>query len=74
MAEHLDAWTAELAAFLERWHRTGYFREDFQPQVAAQAILSLLEGALLFCKASKSPEPVDSAKHLAVAYLEAIRA
>ena len=74
VAEHLDAWTAELAAFFERWRRTGYFREDFQPQVAAQAILSLLEGALLFCKASKSPEPVDSAKHLAVAYLEAIRA
>ena len=74
VAEHLDAWTEELAAFLERWRRTGYFREDFQPQVAAQAILSLLEGALLFCKASKSPAPVDSAKHLAVAYLEAIRA
>jgi TetR/AcrR family transcriptional repressor of nem operon len=74
VAEHLQAWTTELAAFLERWRRTGYFREDFQPQVAAQAILSLLEGALLFCKASKSPEPVDSAKHLAVAYLEAIRA
>jgi len=74
VAEHLEAWTTELAAFLERWRRTGYFREDFQPQVAAQAILSLLEGALLFCKASKSPAPVDSAKHLAVAYLEAIRA
>ena len=74
VAEHLDAWTTELAAFLERWRRSGYFREDFQPQVAAQAILSLLEGALLFCKASKSPEPVDSARHLAVAYLEAIRA
>ena len=74
VAEHLEAWTTELAAFLERWRRTGYFREDFQPQVAAQAILSLLEGALLFCKASKSTEPVDSAKHLAVAYLEAIRA
>jgi hypothetical protein len=42
--------------------------------VAAEAILSLLEGALLFCKASKSPEPVESAKHLAVAYLEAARA
>jgi TetR/AcrR family transcriptional repressor of nem operon len=74
VAEHLHAWTTELAAFLERWRRAGYFREDFQPQVAAQAILSLLEGALLFCKASKSPEPVDSAKHLAVAYLEATRA
>ncbi|HEY8150936.1 MAG TPA: TetR family transcriptional regulator C-terminal domain-containing protein [Vicinamibacteria bacterium] len=74
VAEHLHAWTTELAAFLERWRQAGYFREDFQPQVAAQAILSLLEGALLFCKASKSPEPVDSAKQLAVAYLEAIRA
>ena len=74
VAEHLDAWTLELAAFFERWRRTGYFREDFQPQVAAQAILSLLEGALLFCKASKSPAPVESAKHLAVSYLEAIRA
>jgi TetR/AcrR family transcriptional repressor of nem operon len=74
VAEHLNAWTTELAAFFERWRQAGYFREDFQPQVAAQAILSLLEGALLFCKASKSPEPVDSAKQLAVAYLEAIRA
>jgi TetR/AcrR family transcriptional repressor of nem operon len=74
VAEHLQAWTSELAAFLERWRQAGYFREDFQSKVAAQAILSLLEGALLLCKASKSPEPVDSAKHLAVAYLEAIRA
>jgi len=73
VAQHLHAWTTELAAFLERWRQSGYFREDFQPQVAAQAILSLLEGALLFCKASKSPEPVDSAKQLAVAYLEAVR-
>src|SRR5947207_4339328 len=53
VAEHLQAWTMALAAFLERWHRTGYFREEFEPQVAAQAILSLLEGALLFSKASK---------------------
>ena len=66
--------TTELAAFLERWRRDGYFREGFQPQAAAQAILSLLEGALLFSKASKSPEPVESAKRLAVAYLEATRA
>ena len=74
VAEHLQAWTTALAAFLERWRQAGYFREDFQPDVAAQAILSLLEGALLFCKASKSPEPVASARHLAVAYLEAVRA
>ena len=47
VAEHLQAWTTELAAFLERWRRDGYFREGFQPQAAAQAILSLLEGALL---------------------------
>jgi len=74
VAEHLQAWTTALAAFLERWRQAGYFREDFQPSVAAQAILSLLEGALLFSKASKSPEPVASARHLAVAYLEAVRA
>ena len=74
VAEHLQAWTTALAAFLERWRQAGYFREDFQPNVAAQAILSLLEGALLFCKVRKSPEPVASAKHLAVAYLEAVRA
>jgi AcrR family transcriptional regulator len=74
VAEHLAAWTAALAAFLGRWRETGYFREGFEPRTAAQAILSLLEGALLFSKASKSPEPVDSAKHLAVAYLEGFRA
>jgi TetR/AcrR family transcriptional regulator, transcriptional repressor for nem operon len=74
VAEHFQAWTTELAGFLDRWRRTGYFRDGFEPQVAAQAILSLLEGALLFSKASKSPEPVENAKHLAVAYLEATRA
>ena len=74
VAEHLQAWTMALTAFFERWRQAGYFREDFQPEVAAQAILSLLEGALLFCKASKSPEPVASARHLAVKYLEAVRA
>jgi AcrR family transcriptional regulator len=74
VAEHLQAWTMALAGFLERWRQAGYFREDFQPEVAAQAILSLLEGALLFCKASKSTEPVASARHLAVKYLEAVRA
>jgi TetR/AcrR family transcriptional repressor of nem operon len=73
VAEHLEVWTTLLAAFLDRWRRTGYFRDGFEPQSAAQAILSLLEGALLFSKASKSPEPVESAKHLAVAYLEAAR-
>jgi TetR/AcrR family transcriptional repressor of nem operon len=74
VAEHLEAWTTALAAFLERWRQAGYFREDFQPDVAAQAILSLLEGALLFSKARKSPEPVANARHLAVKYLEAVRA
>ena len=74
VAEHLQAWTTALAAFLERWRQAGYFREDFQPDMAAQAILSLLEGALLFSKASKSPEPVTSARHLAEKYLEAVRA
>ena len=74
VAEHLQAWTMALAAFLERWRQAGYFREDFQPDMAAQAILSLLEGALLFSKASKSPEPVASARHLAEKYLEAVRA
>ena len=74
VAEHLDAWTAELAAFLERWRAPVTSARISSRRSRPRRILSLLEGALLFCKASKSPEPVDSAKHLAVAYLEAIRA
>jgi len=73
VAAHLQAWTDELAAFLDRWRRQGYFPEGFQPQVAAQAILSLLEGSLLISKVSKSPVPVERARHVAVAYLEATR-
>ncbi len=73
VAELLQAWTRALAAFLDRWRAAGHFRDGFDPHATAQAVLSLLEGALLFSKASKSPEPVESAKRMAVSYLEAAR-
>jgi len=61
VAEHLEAWTTALAAFLERWRQAGYFREDFQPDVAAQAILSLLDARSSFPRPARprSPSPTQ---------------
>lgn len=72
--EFLRYWTDQLASFLDRGRASGYFRPELEPRPAAEAILALFEGALLFSKASRRADPVESSKRMAVAYLEAFRA
>jgi TetR/AcrR family transcriptional repressor of nem operon len=74
LAEHLRFWAGELAASLDRARAAGYFRRGFRSEVAAEAILSLFEGALLYSKVSRKPRAVLSAKRLATRYLETCRA
>jgi TetR/AcrR family transcriptional regulator, transcriptional repressor for nem operon len=69
----LRYWTEQLAFFLDRARASGYFRPDLEPKQAAEAILALFEGSLLFSKASRRPDPVESSKRMAVAYLEGFR-
>lgn len=73
VSEFLRYWTEQLAAFLDRGRASGYFRPELEPRTAAEAILALFEGALLFSKASRRSDPVESSKRMAVAYLEGFR-
>jgi TetR/AcrR family transcriptional repressor of nem operon len=73
VSEFLQYWTEQLACFLDRARVSGYFRPELEPRPAAEAILALFEGALLFSKASRRADPVESSKRMAVAYLEGFR-
>jgi TetR/AcrR family transcriptional repressor of nem operon len=73
VSEFLHYWTERLAGFLERGRASGYFRPELEPRIAAEAILALFEGALLFSKASRRADPVESSKRMAVAYLQGFR-
>ena len=73
LAEHLRFWAGQLASSLDRARTSGYFRPELRSDVAAEAIVSLFEGALLYSKASRQPRAVLSAKRLATRYLEACR-
>lgn len=73
VSEHLRFWAGQLASHLERGRTRGYFRPELEVERAAEAILSLFEGALLYSKASREPGAVESAKRMAVGYLEAFR-
>jgi TetR/AcrR family transcriptional repressor of nem operon len=74
VSELLHYWMEQIAASLDRARSAGYFRADLEPRPAAEAILALFEGALLFSKASRREGPVESCKRMAVAYLEGFRA
>jgi TetR/AcrR family transcriptional regulator, transcriptional repressor for nem operon len=70
----LRFWTAEVTQLLERARSAGYFRRDLRAEPAAVAILSLFEGSLLFAKANRKPAAIDSARDMAIAYLEGFKA
>jgi TetR/AcrR family transcriptional repressor of nem operon len=70
ISAHLREWTADVACCLEKGKTDGYFRKELKPRQSAEAILSLFEGATLFCKAKKEVEPLENARDMAVTYLK----
>jgi TetR/AcrR family transcriptional regulator, transcriptional repressor for nem operon len=74
VAQLLRHWVAEVARLLERGRASGYFRRGLKPEPAAEAILSLFEGSLLYSKANRKPAAIDSARDMAIAYLESFKA
>jgi TetR/AcrR family transcriptional repressor of nem operon len=74
VARLLRFWVEEVARLLDRGRASGYFRRELDPVLAAEAIVSLFEGSLLFSKASRRPGVIESARDMAIAYLQAFRA
>lgn len=66
---YFSLWVEKLAGVFESARENGTFRKDFKPKPAAEAIISLLEGALMFSKASKSTLSLQNARKMAVEYL-----
>jgi TetR/AcrR family transcriptional repressor of nem operon len=74
LAEVFGFWVDQLAAFFDRARAFGYFRGDFSPRCTAEAVVALFEGAVLLAKTRKDSSPIESAKAVAVGYLETFRA
>jgi TetR/AcrR family transcriptional repressor of nem operon len=74
IAAHIDEWTGELKGLFTRHRAAGYFRPTLDPEAAAQAILSLYEGAVLISKASRDVRALENAKRMAVDHLQVQRA
>lgn len=73
VAQLLRFWVAQVARLLDRGRAAGYFRRELKPGPAAEAILSLFEGSLLYSKANRRPAAIENARDMAIAYLEAFR-
>ncbi|MEW6367589.1 MAG: TetR/AcrR family transcriptional regulator [Acidobacteriota bacterium] len=70
VAQHFRFWRLTIAGFLWNWKERGYFRAEFDANRAAQSLVSLLEGAILVSKASRSADAVEGARDMARKYLE----
>jgi TetR/AcrR family transcriptional regulator, transcriptional repressor for nem operon len=73
VAAYIEQWRQRLASFLEDHRANGFFRPDFPAQEAAQSLLALFEGAMLVAKASRSLDPIENAKQMALTYLRTHR-
>lgn len=52
-AEFFDAWTGSMAACLARAKAAGLFDDALDPKAAAEAVISLYEGAILLARTSR---------------------
>ena len=73
VAAHMQHWTQQWAQYLEKKKKAEYFRADLDPRTAAIGLLSLFEGAMIFCKANRSTVALDNAKSLARRHFESFR-
>jgi TetR/AcrR family transcriptional regulator, transcriptional repressor for nem operon len=73
VAAHLKAWHRQLTTYFSRHQAAGYFHRDFNASAAAQAVLCLFEGALLFAKATRDAQALGHAKRMAISFLEGER-
>ena len=73
IAEHFQFWTLQLSGFLEKNKTKGYFKRTLEPSESAEALICLLEGATLLCKARKQVRSLESAGKMATVYLRSLR-
>ena len=73
-SEYLRFWSGKLSDLLAQGQSNGYLRKEIKPKQSAEALLALLEGAILFCKARKETAVFENSRRMAVDYLKAFKA
>jgi len=73
MSDFIGQWKACLTQYLKGWKSVGYFKKDFRPESAAEAILSAFEGSILFCKAEKKVSAVESTQFMVIHFLKSFK-
>lgn len=69
VAGFIDYWVASLTKMFEAAKKRGQFDAAFKPQAAAEAVMSLFEGAVLLGKVRRRAQTLESARRMAVDYL-----
>lgn len=73
ISDLFNYWIEQLANTLALGQTQGYFRDDFNPTLAAEVIISVFEGSLLIAKAKKDPQVTENAKQMALEYLKTFK-
>ena len=70
VSEFFEEWTGRLEAALRRSKEKGCFRSTLRPRAAAEAVLSLYEGALMLARAHRDPDILRRAGAQAAGLIE----
>ena len=73
LSDAFTYWTKRLENFLSKAKEVGDFDKDFNPREASEALVSLLEGALMMCKTRRDVGPLRTSRAMARRYLESSR-
>jgi len=73
VSNHLMEWSNQWAAFFRSKKDAGYFGSALDPQASAVSLLSLFEGAMLWCKTNRTTTALENAKQLARRHFESLR-
>lgn len=69
-AAFFEEWSARIEQFFEAEQARGRLAKDFQPRAAAEAILSMYEGAIMLARSQRDPKSFERIGQIAVSFVE----
>lgn len=73
ISDYFEFWVIQMTALLKSAQSRGALNKRMRPREAAEALLSLMEGSMLFSKARKEAGAIENAGRMAEAYLASYR-
>lgn len=69
-AAFFEEWAERIEQFFEAEKAKGRFTQDFQPKAAAEAVLSMYEGAIMLARSRRDPASFERIGRVAVDFIE----